>query len=391
MAKFTLWGVIASPFQLKMQSLLDFAGHDWERWPDQGRWSANVSFAYRLTRARKNKLVQKYDGRTPELDEYPAVPFYTEDGQTFFYDSTALAHHLDQHPERHDRPLVPEDPTIRFVCQLVDEAFDEFGLYMAHHNRWVISAKDNRMPEETGREFGKLMPILLERYVRNTAGARQVRRAPYLFSVAPEGFTAEVPEDRIPKSLPGFPPTHDLLNLCFLDYLLAIENILKEQRYLLGERFTLADASVYGQLNMHCLDPAAYKFIEQNAPTTWAWLQSIEAGHHENSAGRLFISKPLKDLLRLIGETFVPLMQQNEAAYVAAIAQGETLFNERAFDQSRSLYDGILCGQPFRSVVKTFQVSVWRKLKSNWHSLPQEYRSELTALLPTETKEALSA
>ena len=51
MASFFLWGVIASPYQLKMQSLLDFAGHSWQRWPEQGaRWSA-PAMALRLARA----------------------------------------------------------------------------------------------------------------------------------------------------------------------------------------------------------------------------------------------------------------------------------------------------------------------------------------------------
>lgn len=94
-----------------------------------------------------------------ELDEYPAVPYYTEDGHAVYYDSTGLAHYLDQHRERHEFSLLPQEPELRFVCQLIDEAFDEFGLYMVHHNRWIVSAKTNQMGRITGKEMGKLLPI----------------------------------------------------------------------------------------------------------------------------------------------------------------------------------------------------------------------------------------
>jgi hypothetical protein len=80
-------------------------------------------------------------------------------------------------------------------------------------------------------------------------------------------------------------------------------------------------------------------------------------------------------LLEEIGTTFIPLMQQNEAAYEAARMSGAREFNERAFDRGVALYDGVLAGRPFRSVAKTFQVAVWRRLKTEWRALHDEDRS----------------
>ena len=47
------------------------------------------------------------------------------------------------------------------------------------------------------------------------------------------------------------------------------------------------------------------------------------------------------------------------------------LFNERGFDRGVALYDGELLGWPFRAVVKTFQVKVWRRLLDEWRALVQ--------------------
>ncbi len=94
------------------------------------------------------------------------------------------------------------------------------------------------------------------------------------------------------------------------------------------------------------------------------------------------MGESLRPLLDAIRETFVPLMRQNERAYVAACNRGETLFNEAAFDGGRALYDGELMGQPFRSVVKSFQVRTWRDLRARWEALSESEREVVAGWLP---------
>ena len=74
-------------------------------------------------------------------------------------------------------------------------------------------------------------------------------------------------------------------------------------------------------------------------------------------------------------------MIQNERAYLAAGAAGGTVFNERAFDRGQALYDGMLLGHPFRAVTKTFQVQVWRELRTGFAALGASEQARLTALL----------
>jgi glutathione S-transferase len=377
MTKFFLWGLTASPYQLKMQSMLDFSGHTWERWPNQaGRLSA-LSMGARLEMAKRRRAVMRYPMMSAQFDEYPAVPFYTEDGRSFYYDSSSLARHLDQHPQRHPIPLIPQDPQQSFICQLLDEAFDEFGLYMVHHMRWVGSARTTPMGDMTASELRPLLPPGFAPLVARNLYRRQVRRCPYLFSVAPENYDAGAGRGRTPPSRAGFPPTHALLERAWHGYLAAMEHLLAAQPYLLGERFTLADASVYGQLGMNLVDPEAAALLEQLAPSTFRWLCAICAGEHAAARGELVLTSAVRPLLRMISQTFMPLMKQNEDAYEQALVAGETLFNEAAFNRHRALYDGKLLGHPFRAVVKTFQVRVWRELKSTWWALAAQDRDAL--------------
>ena len=77
-------------------------------------------------------------------------------------------------------------------------------------------------------------------------------------------------------------------------------------------------------------------------------------------------------------------MEQNERAYDRCRATGQTRFNEAAFDRGEALYNGELLGHPFRSVVKTFQVKSWRRLKDRYLGLEPAHR----ATLPVAVQEA---
>ena len=383
-------GVIASPFQLKMQALADYAQCEWQRWPDQ---APSVVAAWRnqlaLQLAKRRGTVERYPERHTHLDEYPGVPYYQIDDGPFYYDSSSFAYHLDA-LEGSGQPLIPIEPELNFMAHLIDEAFDEFGLYMVHHMRWAGTARTTTMPEITARELRKIYPRPLHKKILSHLPERQSRRCPYLFSVAPEGFDLGLPSKQTPPATPGFPETHSLLDHGWRAYLEAMESLLHQQPYLLGERFTLADASAYGQLSMNLIDGAPADLLHELAPKTFDWLCAIRDGKHRGANGQLYLSDALKPLLEIIGQTFVPLMQQNAVAYEQAIKDGETLFNEAAFDRGRALYNGELMGYPFRAVVKTFQVRVWYELKVRWQGLTADSRDSLQAYVPLSTRTALA-
>jgi glutathione S-transferase len=352
------------------------------RWlPRQGRRLENLLAAFRIAQAKRRGRVLRYGGNSP-LDEFPEVPFLTTPDRAVHYDSSALASWIDvEHPAERGA-LLPRDPVLNFLVRFVDEAFDEFGLYMVHHNRWVLAAADNDAGQRLGAEFSNFLPPGGAQLLARRFPERQVRRLPYLFSVAPPGFHADLPRVLTPPARPGFPGTHALLDAAWHQYLAAMESLLERQPYLFGARFTLADASAYGQLSMNLTDAGAVAVLAERAPRTHRWLCSIRDGAHCAAQGELEATEALRPLLDVIADTFVPLMRQNEQAYEAELARGETLFNEAAFDRGRALYDGELRGQVFRHVVKTFQVRSWQDLRASWAALTSNERGTLDRRLP---------
>jgi hypothetical protein len=161
-----------------------------------------------------------------------------------------------------------------------------------------------------------------------------------------------------------------------------METALSRRPFLLGDRFTLADASAYGQLAMNLVDGRAADLLEELAPVTFGWLRMIGDGAHRDSTGELGLVDELRPLLGCIADTFIPLMRDNEAAYCEATERGQCRFNEAAFDRGEALYDGMLLGRPYRAVVKTFQVVVWRALCAQWRAMDQTERDEIETRFP---------
>jgi glutathione S-transferase len=376
-----LWGSELSPFCLKLSAMLTRSGlaHRWL--PEEGGRLENLRAVALIQRAKRSRTVVRHGG-ADELDEYPAVPFLVDEQRRVHYDSTALAGWIDENRPAPGGPLIPEDPALEFLTRFVDEAFDEFGLYMVHHNRWVLSAGQNDAGDRFAAEFTRLLPSPAGPMISQRITARQTRRLPYLFSVAPDELEQDLPPALLAPTRAGFPPTHALLDHSWHAYLAAMETLLEAQPYIFGDRFTLADASAYGQLSMNLTDAPAARQLEDVAPRTFRWLCDIRDGAHVGDGGDLGLSDALAPLLRCIADTFVPLMQQNELAYDDAVASGETLFNEAAFDEGRALYDGEMSGSSFRSVVKSFQVRTWRDLRAGWNSLGEAERTVVSRSLP---------
>jgi glutathione S-transferase len=386
--EWSIWGSALSPFHLKLMAMCRHAGVPFRVLPGERSRLENLRYMWRRERLLRGHLPLTWPRMDP-LDEFPLVPFLFGPAGENLYDTSSIAEWLDTRAglSLPNGPLVPrDDPAAAFVTHLIDEYADEFCLYLIHHQRWKVSAQDNRAGAIVAHEF-RVGPF--EGAMARWFSRRQTRRLPYLFSVAPAGFHIDgLPPGRQPPSLPGFPPTHALLEQAFDRLLDALEQILGQRRWLLGQRFTLADASLFGELGVHSIaDPTTDAAIRTRAPHVHAWLARIHAGeiHDGSAAGTWRLDDTLRPLLAEIGRIYPSLMQQNAAAWARLSAEGETCFNERGFDRGRGLYDGVLDGHPFRAVVKTFQVKSWRVLRERWRTLDTESRARVEALMPTES------
>lgn len=376
-----IWTSELSPFGLKVILLVRHAGLALRVLPGEGSTLDRLRYDLRRRMVMQRLLPLTWPEMTVD-DEFPLVPYlFGPDGENL-YDSTAIAGWLDRLGEPASA-VVPTESAARYIANLIDDYADEFGLYMVHHNRWKVAAHDNDASERLVAELEPPWPfsLLMKRWWQR----RQTRRLPYLFSVAPKGFRLEtMPQDVQPPSREGFPPTHALLEDAFARLLAALDALLRTRPFILGDRMTLADAGLYGQLAMNLTDPSADRWMRDAAPAMYAWLQRLHRGETlaSNPARELRVDEALRPLLDEIVRVFVPLMRQNHLAYESAKERGEKMFNEPAFDRQRALYDGEIDGRPYRSVAKSFQSKVWKDRVREWRRLDDAIRSAIESLLP---------
>lgn len=375
-----LWGSELSPFALKLALCCRYAGLPHRFLPEQGSWAENWRCVLRVERLKRGGLPLTWPVMS-EDDELPLVPYlFGPDGENL-YDSTAIAEWLDAR-----QPLIPAEPLACFVARLIDDYADEFLLYTVHHQRWKVSARDNDAGARLAREYRfQLGPAgsPLRWGMAQWFSARQTRRLPYLFSVAPQGFQiAGLPARRQPPSREGFPPTHALLQGAFTRVTNVLDALLASRPYVLGERFTLADAALYGQLGMNLADPSTARDLRERTPRLHRWLQGLHSGTPAVADAPLQVDGALQPLLTEIARIHLPLMQQNAAAHLRLKSAGQRRFNERAFNAGEALYDGLLDGQPYRTVAKSFQARSWRDCCARWAALPLSAQASFLALAP---------
>ena len=149
-----LWGSELSPYALKLALCCRHAQLPHRVMPTQGRWAENLRLALRLERLKRGALPLTWPLKT-EDDEYPLVPYLFGPAGENLYDSSAIAEWLDRSlPE--PRQLIPSEPLAAYVTRLVDDYADEFLLYVVHHQRWVVSARDNDAGARLAWEFRSL-------------------------------------------------------------------------------------------------------------------------------------------------------------------------------------------------------------------------------------------
>lgn len=357
-----VWGSELSPFTLKVLRMFRHARVPLRFLPTEGGWLENVRLSLRLRSLRRGELAMTWPTLTPE-DELPLVPYVFGPAGENLYDSTAIAHWLDLALEGH-RKLVPGDPAAAFIAQLVDDYADELLLYVVHHNRWVLSAADNDAGKRLAHEYRSLIGPLQGVFAK-WFSRRQTRRLAYLFS------TDE---------------TRPLLDECFVRLLDVLEALLASRPFVLGERFTLADAALYGQLGMNLADPSANALMGARAPRVHAWVSALHGSEAEPiaSGNGLSLDASLKPLLAEIFRVYVPLMRQNARAYENFRRHGQARFNEDAFVRGEAMYDGELDGHHFRHVAKSFQAKTWKECLARWKALPPDAKREVEALLPAQ-------
>ena len=177
--------------------------------------------------------------------------------------------------------------------------------------------------------------------------ARQVSRMPIL------GATKE---------------NYGLLAESYRRVLLACEPHVGIGQFIFGARPSIADLALYGQLSELGTDPTPMKIMREIAPFTDHWVRRADDLSGVDGAWRAAedgVSPWAIELLRIVGELYLP--------FLAA--------NERAFNEGRDRLEIAAWGMPYVLSPCKYQVKCVTVLRASFAALTADERQAITPVL----------
>lgn len=214
---------------------------------------------------------------------------------------------VDRIEESHkERSITPDDRVLRFLAHLLEDYGDEHLWRPALYYRWAFANDAQLMSARIAR--GMLRDIPLPFFLRQ----HYIRRRQTIVFLDQDGVNS-----RTAKSVADH----------YLETLAAVETILAQRPFLLGEQPSRADFGFMGSMFRHFFcDPTPGAIMRAQAPLTHEWVARMWAGARDafdpaakTDQSTLAPSKspltlPASLCQRILGE-FLPYLIANADAY----------------------------------------------------------------------------
>jgi glutathione S-transferase len=273
-------GATASPYTRKMVSLLRY-----RRIP------------YAMHRELIEEVCKKKQVELPKPVLIPTFFFEEEQGLKAVVDSTPIIRRLEK--EYQQRSVLPTDPALAFIDYLIEDFADEWVTKYMFHYRWYPQEDADNASIHVPLAFNVTLPEQQLTFFKESFAKRQISR---LGVVGSNESTAPV------------------IEASYRRFLSAMEAHLASQPFMLGNRPSAADFSLFGQLSQLIgVDPSSRAIAHEVSPRAVAWVQQMEdlSGIEPQEKDWYVLEQQpesLTLLLREIGQTYVPSQLANGQA-----------------------------------------------------------------------------
>ncbi|WP_421934421.1 glutathione S-transferase family protein [Phenylobacterium sp.] len=231
-------------------------------------------------------------------------------------DSTPIIRRLER--EHTGRSLIPADPALAFLDELIEDYADEWLTKAMFHYRWAYEADIAKAAAILPCWRGYCVPDE-ELAARGAMFAeRQIGRLRYVGSN---------------------PATGPVIEAAYERFLRAFDAHLARQPYLLGERPAACDFAVFGQLTQLAeFDPTPMALTLKVAPRVTAWVGMMEdqSGVEPRDDGWVSMDAlppTLIALLTEIGRVYPPVMLANAKAVMDGASEVAATVDGQAWNQ----------------------------------------------------------
>lgn len=252
--------------------------------------------------------------------------FYLPDAQGVLQavvDSTPIIRRLER--EIAGRSVLPADPAIAFLDDLLEDYADEWLTKPMFHYRWHYQDDIERAGE------------ILPRWRNITASEAKIAELKAAFSERQISRLGVVGSSDI---------TAPVIEASYQRFLAAFDTHLQHYPFLMGQRPGSCDFAVYGQLTqLSHFDPTPTALTLKTAPRVFAWVDLTDdlsglAVADSDWLSRDAIPDTLVALLAEVGRTYVPVMLANARALASGAQQVELEVDGLPWVQQPFAYQG---------------------------------------------------
>lgn len=236
-------------------------------------------------------------------------------------DSTPIIRRLEK--EHSGRSIIPKDPALKFLNELIEDYADEWLTKAMFHYRWAHEADwKNAAPLLVYWGMNTAPTDMAEEFAENFA-KRQIDR---LYVVGSNEITAETIESSYARLI-------DIL-----------DGLIARKGFVLGARPASADFALFGQLTqLAIVEPTSSAITSNISQRVRAWVDIMEdLSGLDPSEDDWFnaeeASEALGPLLEEIGRTYTPAMLANAKAVMNGDAAFETEIDGRPWTQPTFKY-----------------------------------------------------
>ncbi len=293
---YRMWCDGNSPYSWKLRSYMHYKGIPYQR-------------------MRSNMTA--YMSLIPEKVGMSIIPVLLTPDDQVLQDSTPIMQRFEQqYPQR---ASVPDDPALEFLMWLLEDFGDEYLVRFAMHYRWGNDLNRQALSHRLARSMCYGVPE-----------AHPTQLAPMVLD-RQSGFD-------LPLGLSDADSRRSL-DEQLLELLGILDLHFEQFQFLLGDRPSLADFAVFGQLYAHLYqDPFSAELMERHGARTCNWIETLlELGDTRGAVGQTAfgdwldlaagVPDSLRRLLNFVAKTYLPY----SAGTARTLAAGEKQFSVKIF------------------------------------------------------------
>ncbi|MEM7661533.1 MAG: glutathione S-transferase [Pseudomonadota bacterium] len=253
----------------------------------------------------------------PKVRLLPTFYFPDENGELkAVTDSTPIIRRLED--DYDGRKIIPDDPLLRFLNELIEDYADEWLTKAMFHFRWAHEA-----------DWRNAAPLLVY-WNTNTASQTSAKQFADYF--------AKRQIERL-YVVGSNPTTAQTIETSYARLVGILDTLISQRGFVLGARPSSADFALYGQLTqLAVVEPTSAKLTSETSMRVRAWVDLMEdlSGLKPNTADWFSVGEAtnaLSPLLSEIGRTYAPAMIANAQAVLTGEDTFETEIDGRSWTQ----------------------------------------------------------